>query len=987
MADKPKYANIIDEFLDSREPDWKDLGLKDAKDSGEEWLNRTHDEADTAFLDELAEGASHHTNVPANSKGATLKNRLIDKEAATPILGVGQAASTRLAASPQDYKSDVGDNDSLLTEVTETLEAAASTGKVEKKDRSDGEIQRYVHDLLNQGVSPAKVAAKLKKLAELELFNHQMGTRYLQDNAGLLGMAYMEPNTFMDKNNPNYERKTAYDEKEYQRPGSDEEGNSLCEHGGRLGEDCSKCGGKAKKAHFNSQSELKQLREQGGVMSQIRAGDRVTILIPSGSKRDADGRTIPDFTGGKQQSGRAVMLGPAGWVLNMGGRHGTPAIANEENIVKVNKSKSSSTWYSDLKKKDPQLAAAYAVVGVNQPMFALRNMVRALSSMNLLNTPDDEKRLEVAKYIIEHSPKTASWQDGTWVNDGKTFETCPVAQCDHEDSEVCSGGGFESPCPCKDCHPALIGEEHPHAEFIHKRFDHVSHKKAADETTPVLFRKWKKDGDVIAIFPYDVGTNDASTCSSYQHVGQHGSCDPAGLMGVTVEAAPEEYEPLKQELESSPYEYRLMLIHKLPSNAYTHRQQLLQQYNTAPAKEASSSKDCVRQATAWKAAGIIPRAKSVKQISACADCTYFSKNGATKTCNLYHLPVVGNTGELTKVINRMTAGVPAVSKKAALVQIANQVGERVQTHKASIEAPFVHQAAYTHERQKGFVEPNHFGGVQVQKLHTAGHSLKAIMAAAEKKFGALESSKAVREFIASLRKEKGKIIMAKADADYLKKIGIHNEAIVGAAKCASCKAHNGKQQHKAAATEGVSRVPDVFVASTPERVRAAQTRVVAKFDSSTVAKLHGQGHSLDKIYKAASSKVGSVQASKAVREWAHNLKNTNTKIALSQIDCTTLQKMGVKLSSQNAIIGAAKCADCTYRNGMHCGLTGGTLLSFPGMNQAASKKKATVGAPEDGRSILKEFDLMSAAPQADIDMTPLERGDVEISSKPDAGEI
>jgi len=336
----------------------------------------------------------------------------------------------------------------------------------------------------------------------------------------------------------------------------------------------------------------------------------------------------------------------------------------------------------------------------------------------------------------------------------------------------------------------------------------------------------------------------------------------------------------------------------------------------------------------------------------------------------------------------MTAGVPAVSKKAALVQIANQVGEHVQTRKtASSEAPFVHQASYTHERQKGFVEPNHFSGVQVQKLHTAGHSLKAIASSAEKKFGALETSKAVREFIASLRKEKGKIIMAKVDADYLKKIGIHNEAIVGAAKCASCKSHNGKQMHKAASTEGVSRVPDVFVSSTPDRVRASQTRVVAKFDSGTVAKLHGQGHSVDKIYKAASSKVGSVQASKAIHEWAQNLKNTNTKIALSQIDCTTLKKMGVKLSAQNAIVGAAKCGDCNYRNGMHCGLTGGTLLSFPGMNQGASKKKVAAGAPEDGRSILKEFDLMGSVPQADIDMTPPERADVQVSSKPDAGEI
>ncbi len=38
---------------------------------------------------------------------------------------------------------------------------------------------------------------------------------------------------------------------------------------------------------------------------------------------------------GQAHTGRAVMLGPAGWVLNMGGRYGAPAIASEENIAQV----------------------------------------------------------------------------------------------------------------------------------------------------------------------------------------------------------------------------------------------------------------------------------------------------------------------------------------------------------------------------------------------------------------------------------------------------------------------------------------------------------------------------------------------------------------------------------------------------------------------------------------------------------------------------
>ena len=74
-------------------------------------------------------------------------------------------------------------------------------------------------------------------------------------------------------------------------------------------------------------------RQPGGIVSgdpgalemldQIGPGDRVTIRTPQGQER----------------TGRAVMLGPAGWVLNMGGRHGTPDIVDERNIVSVRKAR------------------------------------------------------------------------------------------------------------------------------------------------------------------------------------------------------------------------------------------------------------------------------------------------------------------------------------------------------------------------------------------------------------------------------------------------------------------------------------------------------------------------------------------------------------------------------------------------------------------------------------------------------------------------
>lgn len=64
-------------------------------------------------------------------------------------------------------------------------------------------------------------------------------------------------------------------------------------------------------------------------LSDIRHGDKVTILIPNGI-----GRNGQEW---KEKTGTAVMLGPAGWVLNMGGRYGTPGVATEKNFVRAKK--------------------------------------------------------------------------------------------------------------------------------------------------------------------------------------------------------------------------------------------------------------------------------------------------------------------------------------------------------------------------------------------------------------------------------------------------------------------------------------------------------------------------------------------------------------------------------------------------------------------------------------------------------------------------
>src|SRR5271157_4228577 len=212
MADKKPYDSIIDAFLDVREPDWKELDLADAKKSGDDWMDRAHAEVDTDFEDEIAESASRHTPVPPSKSAAhTYENRIADKEKAQPRVNAVKADWRKDARRDNDaYKNEYGDNDQLMNEVCMTLDEAGREGDLkensaDKKAISDEKVFKYVRDLLNQGVSPSKVAAKLEKLAELELFNHQSATDYLQRNAGLMGLAYLEPNTYMDKNSPTYE--------------------------------------------------------------------------------------------------------------------------------------------------------------------------------------------------------------------------------------------------------------------------------------------------------------------------------------------------------------------------------------------------------------------------------------------------------------------------------------------------------------------------------------------------------------------------------------------------------------------------------------------------------------------------------------------------------------------------------------------------------------------------------------------------------------
>ncbi len=59
------------------------------------------------------------------------------------------------------------------------------------------------------------------------------------------------------------------------------------------------------------------------MFKDIQVGDSVTMSTPQG----------------QLLNGKAVMKGPYGWVVNVGGRHGTPRVVHENNFVKMRKGK------------------------------------------------------------------------------------------------------------------------------------------------------------------------------------------------------------------------------------------------------------------------------------------------------------------------------------------------------------------------------------------------------------------------------------------------------------------------------------------------------------------------------------------------------------------------------------------------------------------------------------------------------------------------
>lgn len=85
--------------------------------------------------------------------------------------------------------------------------------------------------------------------------------------------------------------------------------------------------------------------------------------------------------------------------------------------------------------------------------------------------------------------------------------------------------------------------------------------------TPVIFRTFTKDGDVIALFPFIASDPHGHHCLSYQRVGQHSGATPDLMNGkLTRPSSQAEIDPLKAELLS--IGYILKEMKRFPRNAF-----------------------------------------------------------------------------------------------------------------------------------------------------------------------------------------------------------------------------------------------------------------------------------------------------------------------------------------------------------------------------------------------------------------------------------
>lgn len=97
--------------------------------------------------------------------------------------------------------------------------------------------------------------------------------------------------------------------------------------------------------------------------------------------------------------------------------------------------------------------------------------------------------------------------------------------------------------------------------------------------TAVVFRKWKDNGQIIALFPELPSDLQGWYCDSYMHIGQHGGADYYGVVQYTTLASRTESASLARELRR--IGYRLKPMHRASRHQHDRRREAARQFASA----------------------------------------------------------------------------------------------------------------------------------------------------------------------------------------------------------------------------------------------------------------------------------------------------------------------------------------------------------------------------------------------------------------------
>ena len=249
----------------------------------------------------------------------------------------------------------------------------------------------------------------------------------------------------------------------------------------------------------------------------------------------------------------------------------------------------------------------------------------------------------------------------------------------------------------------------------------------------------------------------------------------------------------------------------------------------------------------------------------------------------------------------------------------------------------------------------------------------------------------------------------KCGPDGKEKCATYNRPIVGSAqdlasvvssltggsmkKAALVAKHNGVTASADTPGHSANVIASRTAPTAPQKIAGSQTSI-SRFDSqefktansaftpaAVMASLN-DGSSFARIFAAAKLEHGTQTAEKVCRAFLDNLKGSGQRINLASVDCTLLKR---RLASSETILGANKCASCGFRGGMHCGLTGGTLLSYPGMGnkEASNMRTASAASPiRDGVQTMNDLGMTQQELTIDF-KAPRNLLQVEVSGVPE----